>query len=76
MARTLGKRLGKLEDSLNVSQKRKRIAKVVYDSKVYPCGANLPTIDANVILCLPDNGRRFRNEVMPPEGYRIIYSYV
>lgn len=74
MTRSIERRLKKLEVSLNSSQSKRRIATVVYDPDICP-HSNLPTIEADVILCLPDNGRRIpHGKVMPSEGYLIKYS--
>lgn len=69
MTRSIERRLKKLEASLRVSRTKRRIATVVYDPGIYS-RSNLPCIEADVILCLPDNGRRIpHGKVMPPEGY-------
>lgn len=74
MTKSIERRLKKLEASLNVSRTKRRIATVVYDPDICP-RSNLPSIEADVILCLPDNGRRIpHGQVMPPEGYLIKYS--
>lgn len=72
MTKSIEKRVKKLEDSLNVRPKR-RIAMVTYDPNIC-LQSNLPPIDADVILCLPDNGfRALGDKPMPTEGYLIKY---
>jgi len=72
MKSSLHKRLKLLENKYKISKSR-RIARIVYDPNI--CSQDdIPHVDAHVILCLPDNGRRLRNEVMPPEGYLVMYS--
>lgn len=74
MTRSIERRLKKLELSLSSSQSKRRIATVVCDQDICP-RSNLPLIEADVILCLPDNGRRISHgKVIPPEGYLIKYS--
>ncbi len=74
MTKSIERRLKKLEVSLNVNRSKRRIATVVYDPTICP-HSNLPPIKADVILCLPDNGRRIPpGKFMPPEGYLIKYS--
>jgi hypothetical protein len=64
----------KLEDLLNVNRDKRRVAMVLYDPNICP-QSNLPLINADIILCLPDNGRRMpQGKLMPPEGYLIKYS--
>lgn len=72
MKRLLDKRIKKLEDKLRINQKR-RIALVTYDPNI--CSrSEIPYIKANVVLCLPNNGRRMLYaKPMPPEGYQIKY---
>ena len=74
MTKSIERRLKKLEASLRVDRSKRRIAMVVYDPTICP-QSNLPPIEADVILCLPDNGHRIpQGKVMPPEGYLIKYS--
>lgn len=73
MTKSIDGRVKKLEDLLKVNHNKRRIATVVYNPKICP-QANLPQIEADVILCLPDNGRRTpRDKPLPPEGYLIRY---
>lgn len=74
MTKSIERRLKKLEDSLNVNWNKRRVATVIYDPVICP-QADLPLIDADVILCLPDNGHRMpKDQPMPPEVYLIKYS--
>lgn len=72
MTRSVDKRIKKLEDKLRINQKR-RIALVTYDPNI--CSrSEIPYINADVVLCLPNNGRRtLYVKPMPPEGYQIKY---
>jgi len=73
MTKSIERRVKKLENLLNLNRDKRRIAKVVYDPDICP-QSDLPLIEADVILCLPDNGHRtLQGEVMPPEGYLIEY---
>ncbi len=74
MTKSIEGRVKKLEAILKVNQSKRRIATVIYNPEI--CRqANLPQIEADVILCLPDNGRRSpRDKPLPPEGYLIRYS--
>lgn len=73
MTKSIEGRVKKLEVILKVNQSKRRIATVIYNPKICP-PANLPQIDADVILCLPDNGRRSpKDKPLPPEGYLIKY---
>jgi len=74
MTKLIAQRVKRLEDILDVNRDKRRIATIVYDPDICP-KSDLPPIKAEVILCLPDNGRRMpQGEVMPPEGYLIRYS--
>jgi hypothetical protein len=74
MTKSIERRVKKLENLLKVNQSKRRIATVIYDPNICP-QANLPQIEADVILCLPDNGRRTpQDKPLPPEGYLIKYS--
>ncbi len=74
MTKSIERRVKKLENSLNTNRSKRRVATVVYDPNICP-QSNLPLIDADVILCLPDNGHRMpKDQPIPPEGYLIAYS--
>ena len=74
MTKSIERRVKKLEDSLNINRGKRRVATVVYNPNIC-LQSNLPLIEADVILCLPDNGHRIpQGKVMPPEGYLIRYS--
>lgn len=74
MTKSIERRVKKLEVSLRAGRSKRRIATVVYDPDI--CSqSNLPPIEADIILCLPDNGRRIpQGKVMPSERYLIKYS--
>lgn len=74
MTKSMERRVKKLEEALKIGSGKRRIASVVYDPNI--CNpADLPPIEADVILCSPDNGRRIpHGKIMPPEGYLIRYS--
>lgn len=74
MTKSIERRVKKLEDSLKISRGKRRIALIVYDPNTC-LPSDLPPIDADVILCLPDNGHRIpHGKIMPSEGYLIKYS--
>jgi hypothetical protein len=55
MTKSIDRRVKKLERSLNANRNKRKIASVTYNPNI--CHqSNLPKIDADVILCLPDNG--------------------
>jgi hypothetical protein len=68
MTKSIERRVKKLENLLNVNRGKRRIAMVLYDPNICP-QSDLPRINADVILCLPDNGHRIpKDQPMPPEG--------
>ncbi len=71
MTKSIEKRVKNLEDILNVNRNKRGVATVVYDPDI--CSqSDLPLIDADVILCLPDNGHRIpHGKVMLSEGYLV-----
>lgn len=73
MKSSFQKRLKLLENKYKISKSR-RIARIVYDPNI--CSRDdIPHVDADVILCLPDNGRRLpKGKSIPSEGYLIEYS--
>lgn len=74
MKSSLKKRIRKLEGSFNRNL-RKRYAKVVYDSSSGFDPSTLE-IDAEVVLCLPDNGRRSVTKLdFSEKPYQIFYGY-
>lgn len=71
MTKSIEKRVKKLEDLLNVNHGKRRVAMVLYNPDICP-QSNLPPIEAEVIICLPDNGFRTPEDpFIPPEGYLI-----
>lgn len=73
MKSSLKKRIIKLEGSFNRNS-RKRYAKVVYDSSSGFDSSTLE-IDAEVVLFLPDNGRRgIDKKVFSNQPYKIFYE--
>lgn len=72
MNKSVLKRVKLLEDKLNINRQR-RTALVVYDPDICP-QSEIPPIDADIVLCLPDNGHRMPGDIpMPPNGYLIKY---
>lgn len=73
MKSSLQKRLKLLENKYKVS-KSPRIARIVYDPNT--CSQDdIPHVDADVIICLPDNGHRLtKDKSIPSEGYLIEFS--
>ncbi len=71
MKLSIKKRLQHFEKA---NRNNRRIAHVIYDPEICPQD-NLPPIEADVILYLPDNGFRLPNEKsLSNEGYLIKYS--
>lgn len=72
MRSSLQKRLKLLENKYEISKSRK-IARIVYDPNI--CAQDgIPHVDADVIICLPDNGHRLiKDKSIPPEGYLVLY---
>jgi hypothetical protein len=58
MKRGNPKRIELLENILNTRKKRRQHAKVLYDSTIPNFNPRIHGVDADVILMLPDNGRR------------------
>lgn len=74
MKSSLKKRIAKLESFLN-NQSRKRYAKVVCDSSSGFDPSTLE-VDAEVVLCVPDNGRRSVTKLdFSEKPYQIFYGY-
>ena len=73
MIRSIERRIQKLEKLLHATQARRKVATVIYDPSI--CSeCDLPKIEANVILCLPNNDHRIpHGKPIPPEGYVIKY---
>lgn len=73
MATSIDKRVKKLEDLLNSNRSKRIVASVLYNPNIFS-QSDLPHIEADVVLYLPDNGFRVPQErVMPEEGYLINY---
>ena len=71
------KRIESLEKVLTVKRCRARSAMVCFDPSITDFEINSLEIDADVILALPDNGRRCCNEERIPKGsYKVTYSYL
>ena len=72
MNKSVLKRVKQLEDKLNINRQR-RTALVIYDPDICP-QSEIPPIDADIVLCLPDNGFRMPGDIpIPPKGYLIKY---
>ena len=70
------KRIESLEKVLTVKRSRPRSAMVCFDPSILDFEIDSLEIDADVILALPDNGRRCSNEECIPKGsYKVTYSY-
>jgi len=74
MKHSLKKRIKKLQASSNSNSQRPRYAKVVYDATSSFDLSKLE-VDADVVLCLPDNGRRDDNIDLSKQPYHITYGY-
>ena len=73
MKSSLQKRLRLLESKYKISKSR-RITRIVYDPNI--CSQDdIPHVDADVIICLPENGHRITKDMsIPPEGYLIEFT--
>lgn len=72
MKSSVQKRLKKLESRLRIN-KRHRAARIVCDPKIMH-SLDFSEVNADVLLILPDNGRRTCGEVVPEGSYLIYYS--
>lgn len=74
MKSSLKKRIKALEKSFLSNSKRNRYAKVVYDGSSGFDPSTLE-VDADAVLCLPDNGRRSVEEIdFSNCPYKIFYE--
>ncbi len=74
MKKSIARRVEKLEKLFHTNQVRRKVAIVIYDPNIC-LEDDLPKIEADVILCLPDNGHRIPKEkTIPSKGYLIKYS--
>lgn len=73
MKSSLQKRLKLLENKYKIS-KSQRIARIVYNPNI--CSQDdIPHVNADVIICFPDNGHRLtKDKFIPPEGYLIEFT--
>ena len=62
MKASIKKRLEKLEKNFPEKTGRQRFAKVIYDPSIPNFDPRMLGIDADVILMLPDNGRRYPHQ--------------
>jgi hypothetical protein len=74
MKSSLKKRIKKLQTRSSNNSQRPRYAKVIYDSTSSFDPSKLE-VDAEVVLCLPDNGRRDDNIDFSERPYHITYGY-
>jgi hypothetical protein len=65
-------RLKKLENRRGVN-KRHKTASIVCDPKIMR-STDFSGIDADILLILPDNGRRVYGETVPEGSYLVRYS--
>lgn len=72
MKSSVQKRLKQLESRLGI-HKRHKSARIVCDPKIMH-SFDFSEINADVLLILPDNGRRTRGEVVPEGSYLVYYS--
>jgi hypothetical protein len=68
---TINNRLKKLENCLK-SSPHYRSAIVIYDPKIVDSLDDVQ-VDADVVLMLPDNGRRNRGKAAPQSSYVVYY---
>mgnify|MGYP000473954404 CR=1 FL=1 len=74
MKLSLKRRLLRLEAATPSSRKKHRAARILCDPDVMH-SLDFSEIDAEVLLILPDNGRRLRGDQKVPKGsYLVFYS--
>jgi hypothetical protein len=67
------KRVEELEKACNSVQRRPSYALVIYDGDIHDQIEELE-IDADFVVCLPDNGRDDFSEEIPKGGYRVFFD--
>lgn len=72
MKPSIKKRLKQLENKSGIN-KRHKTARIVCDPKIMH-SFDFSGINADVLLILPDNGRRTCGEIVPEDSYLIHYS--
>ena len=76
MKPTNKKRIEYLEKTSTPKRIRPKYAMVIHDPSIHNLDPDLLEIDADVVLILPDNGRRCKNKEYLLEGaYKITYSH-
>lgn len=68
------KRIHSLEKMMTAKKSRPRCATVCFDPYIPHFDSNTLKIDADVVLILPDNGRRSTNEHVPKGSYNVTYN--
>lgn len=70
------KRIESLENVLMAKRRRPRSAMVCYDPAISNFKIDSLGIDADIVLILPDNGKRCSGEKCIPKGsYTVSYHY-
>lgn len=72
MKSSIQRRLKQLESKLRIN-KRHKSARIVCDRKIM-YSSDFSEVNANVLLILPDNGRRTDGDVVSEGGYLVYYS--
>jgi hypothetical protein len=67
------KRIEELEKVCKPGKKRPSYALVIYDGDIHDQIETLE-VDADFVVCLPDNGRDDLSEEVPKGGYRIFFD--
>ena len=73
MKPTNRKRVEELEKVCKPGKKRPSYALVIYDADIHDQIAALE-VDADFVVCLPDNGRGDIGEEIPKGGYKIFFD--
>lgn len=72
MKPSVQKRLKQLESRLRIN-KRHKSARIVCDPNIRHL-FDFSEVNADVLLILPDNGRRTHGEIVPEGSYLVFYS--
>ena len=67
------KRVEELEKVCKPGKKRPSYALVIYDADIHDQIETLE-VDADFVVCLPDNGRGDLSEEIPKRGYKIFFD--
>ena len=71
MKSSVQKRLKQLESRLGIN-KRHKSARIVCDPKIIH-SFDFSEVNADILLILPDNGRRIHGEIVPEGSYLVHY---